>query len=80
MNRINVMQPWFGPEEVAAVSEVIASGWVAQGPRVAAFEAAFAEAMQAGHGVATSSCTTALHLAMVVAGVRAGDEVVVPSF
>ncbi|OJV83393.1 MAG: glutamine--scyllo-inositol aminotransferase [Cellulomonas sp. 73-92] len=80
MSRINVMQPWFGPEEVAAVSEVIASGWVAQGPRVAAFEVAFAEAMQAGHGVATSSCTTALHLAMVVAGVRAGDEVVVPSF
>lgn len=80
MSRINVMQPWFGPEEVAAVSEVIESGWVAQGPRVAAFEAAFAEAMQAGHGVATSSCTTALHLAMVVAGVRAGDEVVVPSF
>ena len=80
MSRINVMQPWFGPEEVAAVSEVIASGWVAQGPRVAEFEKAFVAAMQSGHGVATTSCTTALHLAMVVAGVRAGDEVVVPSF
>ena len=74
------MQPWFGPEEVAAVSEVIASGWVAQGPRVAEFERAFAAAMQVGHGVATTSCTTALHLAMIVAGVRARDEVVVPSF
>ncbi len=80
MSRINVMQPWLGPEEIAAVSEVIASGWVAQGPRVAAFESAFAEAMQVEHAVAASSCTTALHLALVVAGVQAGDDVVVPSF
>ncbi|MBU4213960.1 MAG: DegT/DnrJ/EryC1/StrS family aminotransferase [Actinobacteria bacterium] len=74
------MQPWFGPEEVAAVGEVISSGWVAQGPRVAAFEEAFAQAMDAQYAVATTSCTTALHLAMIVAGVSAGDEVVVPSF
>jgi dTDP-4-amino-4,6-dideoxygalactose transaminase len=80
VSRINVMQPWFGEEEVAAVTDVIRSGWVAQGPRVAAFEAAFAETMSAGHAVATTSCTTALHLAMVVAGVGPGDEVVVPSF
>ncbi|BDO41347.1 DegT/DnrJ/EryC1/StrS family aminotransferase [Cellulomonas sp. NTE-D12] len=80
MSRINVMQPWLGPEEIAAVTEVISSGWVAQGPRVAAFEQAFAQAMDVPHAVATSSCTTALHLALVVAGVQAGDEVVVPSF
>lgn len=80
MSRINVMQPWLGAEEVEAVTQVIESGWVAQGPRVAAFEAAFAERMQALHAVAVSNCTTALHLALVVAGVGAGDDVVVPSF
>jgi perosamine synthetase len=52
---------------------------VAQGPRVAEFERAFAAAVGAGHGVAVSSCTTALHLALVVLGVGAGDEVVAPS-
>jgi dTDP-4-amino-4,6-dideoxygalactose transaminase len=80
MNRINVMKPWLGEEEVSALTEVIASGWVAQGPRVAQFEREFAGAMQAEHAIATSNCTTALHLALIVAGVGAGDEVIVPSF
>ena len=80
MTRINVMQPWLGEEEVDAVSEVLRSGWVAQGPRVAEFERGFAESQQAAYAVATSNCTTALHLALVVAGVGPGDEVVVPSF
>lgn len=80
MSRINVMQPFLGAEEIAAVTEVISSGWVAQGPRVAAFETAFAEHQQAEHAVAVSSCTTALHLSLIVAGVKAGDDVVVPSF
>jgi dTDP-4-amino-4,6-dideoxygalactose transaminase len=79
-SRINVMQPWLGAEEVAAVTEVIESGWVAQGPRVAAFEAAFASAMDIPFAVATSNCTTALHLALVVAGIGEADDVVVPSF
>lgn len=80
MDRISVMKPWLGTAESDAVAEVIASGWVAQGPRTAAFEQAFAEHQQTGHAVAASNCTTALHLALKVAGVQAGDDVVVPSF
>ncbi|VXB06033.1 DegT/DnrJ/EryC1/StrS aminotransferase family protein [Citricoccus sp. K5] len=74
------MKPWLGPEETEAVSRVIASGWVAQGPRTVEFERAFSTAHGVSHGVATSSCTTALHLALLVAGVQPGDDVIVPSF
>lgn len=80
MTRINVMKPWLGRDESVAVAAVIESGWVAQGRKVAEFEAAFAGRMQSSHGVATSSCTTALHLSLVVAGIGSGDDVVVPSF
>lgn len=76
---IPVMKPWLGDEEAAAAAAAVTSGWVAQGPRVAKFEAAFADAIGVPHAVALSSCTTALHLALVVAGIGPGDEVIVPS-
>jgi perosamine synthetase len=76
---IPVMRPWLGTEEASAVASVVASGWVAQGPRVAEFEHAFAVAVNADYAVAVSSCTTGLHLALLVANVGPGDEVVVPS-
>jgi dTDP-4-amino-4,6-dideoxygalactose transaminase len=76
---VPVARPWLGDEEAAAAAAAVRSGWVAQGPRVAAFERAFADAVQAGEGVAVSSCTAALHLSLVVLGVGPGDDVVVPS-
>ena len=79
MSAIPVMRPLLGPEEAAAAAEAVESGWVAQGPRVARFEVEFAARMQAGHGVAVSSCTAALHLGLVLHGIGPGDEVVVPS-
>ncbi|SES25205.1 DegT/DnrJ/EryC1/StrS family aminotransferase [Actinokineospora terrae] len=76
---IPVMKPLLGEEEALAVAETVRSGWVAQGPRVAAFEKAFAERVGAAHGVAVSNCTTGLHLCLHLLGVGPGDEVVVPS-
>jgi dTDP-4-amino-4,6-dideoxygalactose transaminase len=76
---IPVMRPWIGAEEAAAAAAAVTSGWVAQGPRVAEFEQAFAAMIGARHAVAVSSCTAGLHLALVAAGIGPGDEVVVPS-
>ena len=77
--KIPVMLPDLGEEEALAAAEAVRSGWVAQGPRVAEFEKAFAAEVGAAYGVAVSSCTTGLHLALVAVGVGPGDEVVVPS-
>jgi perosamine synthetase len=78
--RIPIAKPCFGEEEEAAVCEVLRSGWVVQGPRVAAFEEGFKKFLRVTEAVATSSCTTALHLALHAAGIGPGDEVLVPSF
>jgi dTDP-4-amino-4,6-dideoxygalactose transaminase len=79
-SRIPVMIPYLGEQEAEAAAAAVRSGWVAQGPRVAAFEQGFAERVGAVHGVAVSSCTAALHLGLVACGIGPGDEVVVPSF
>lgn len=76
---IPIARPYFGEEEQRAASEVIASGWVTQGPQVAAFEREFAACVGAAHACAVSSCTTALHLALRAAGVGPGDHVITVS-
>jgi dTDP-4-amino-4,6-dideoxygalactose transaminase len=68
------------PQDFEAVAETLRSGWLTLGPRTAAFEEAFAAHLGARHAIAVSSCTAALHLAYLAAGVGPGDEVIVPSF
>lgn len=80
MRNIPIAIPCIGTEEVEAVREVLMSGWLTQGPRVKAFERAFAARHCVDHALATTSCTTALHLALAALGIGPGDEVVVPAF
>ena len=77
---IPITKPALTEEEARAPFESIKSGWVTQGPKVAEFEKAVASYVGAKHGIATTSCTTGLHLALATIGVGPGDEVIVPSF
>jgi dTDP-4-amino-4,6-dideoxygalactose transaminase len=74
-----VARPWLDERDAEAARRAILSGWVTQGPEVAAFEREFALAVGAPHACAVSSCTTALHLALLALGVGAGDEVITVS-
>ncbi len=77
---ITLSRPQIGPEEIAAVVEVLESGMLASGARVREFEAAFAVASGAAEAVAVGSGTAALHVGLMAMGVGPGDEVIVPSF
>jgi len=77
---IPITKPYFNNKEVEAVKKVIKSGWVVQGSKVKEFEERIAKFTGARYAIATTSCTTALHLSLVALGVGPGDEVIVPSF
>jgi dTDP-4-amino-4,6-dideoxygalactose transaminase len=79
MSMIPIIKPVMDEREVEAARKVILSGWITQGPEVAAFEKEFAAQVGAAHATAVSNCTTALHLALLAAGVQPGDEVVTVS-
>jgi perosamine synthetase len=77
---IPIAKPYFAEEERLAVQLPLETGWVVQGPHVKRFEGLVADVVGVPHAVATSSCTTALHLAVAALGIQPGDEVVVPAF
>jgi perosamine synthetase len=79
MQNIPIAKPWIGEAEAEAAKRPIMSGWVTQGPEVAAFEQEFAAYVGAKHACAVSNCTTALHLALLAVGVQPGDEVITVS-
>jgi dTDP-4-amino-4,6-dideoxygalactose transaminase len=76
---IPITKPSLSQDEAKAVEEVILSGWIAQGPKVKAFEEAFAEYVGAPYACAVANCTCALHLALLAAGVKPGDHVITVS-
>ena len=78
--RIPITRPCVGDAEANAAANAVRSGWLSQGPRVQQLEMAVADYVGARHAIATSNCTTALHLALLAAGVGPGDEVICPSF
>ncbi len=77
---IPITRPHLGAEEAAAASEAILSGWLSQGAKVGQFEQVVADYVGSRHAIATTNCTTALHLALIAAGIGTGDEVICPSF
>src|SRR5437870_598029 len=77
---IQISLPATGEEEWQACREPLMSGWLTQGPKVAAFEQAFAARHRVDHALATTSCTTALHLILAAMEIGPGDEVIVPAF
>ena len=77
---IRLCRPWMSGEEIAAVRDVLDTGFLTQGPKTEEFERAVANYVGTRYAFATSSCTTALHLSLAALGIGPGDDVLVPDF
>lgn len=77
---IPITKPYFDKEEMKQLQDCLNSGWVTQGPKTEQFEKGFREKQSCEYAVAVSSCTAALHIAMLALDIKAGDEVIVPAF
>lgn len=77
---IPITRPYFDDKEIEALKECLSSGWVTQGPMTERFEALFRDEHHCKYAVSVSSCTAALHIALLALGIHAGDEVIVPAF
>jgi len=80
IKEIPIASPVIGEAEFQAIREVLESGWLTQGSRVAAFEEMFAKMHGVNHAIAVTSCTAGLHLSLHAMGIGPGDEVIVPAF
>ncbi len=80
MLKVPIAKTEFSDDDLKAILDPLKSGWVVQGPHVAEFESKWSEYTGAPHSIAVSNCTTALHLSLAACGIKAGDEVIVPSF
>ncbi len=78
--KVSIAKPIIGDEEIESVVEVLKSGMIAQGPKVAEFEEKFAKWVGAKYGIATNSGTAALHVALLACGIGEGDEVITTPF
>lgn len=77
---IPITKPYFDNEEMKLLKECLDSGWITQGPMTDKFESLFKEEHPCKYAVTVSSCTAALHIALLALGIQAGDEVIVPAF
>ena len=78
--KIPITKPFMGEEERKVCFNAISSGWISQGVKVKEFENLISKYVNAKYGIATSSCTTSLHISLLSMGIKQGDEIIVPSF
>ena len=79
-DKIPLLRPYFGDEELAEIKQVLDSGWVSQGPKTKEFEEAACDYIGAKHAIAVTNCTSALHLSLLAMGIKSGDEILVADY